>query len=121
MPLSVHFLHNDELGVAAMPMSYADAERFYDGHIPKGAVDHSLPSRFPIANAVRLINVRPKPEAIIECMARKIAVLMAGGSVTEGQLKLLGFTAGEIAAYAGDALRLALVRNPTFETVELSA
>jgi hypothetical protein len=103
-----------------MPMSRQDAEVFWDRSIPAGAVDDSLPSRFSEANAVRVV-VRPKPATIIESMARKIARLMAGGSVTEGQLKLLGFKDAEIAAYAQDALRLALIRNPTFETVELSA
>jgi hypothetical protein len=67
------------------------------------------------------VNVRPKPAAVIERMARRIEILMAAGAVTEGQLKLLGFSADEIAVYAPDALRLALVRNPTFETVEMGA
>jgi hypothetical protein len=104
-----------------MPMSYADAERFYEGRIPPGAVDDTLLSRFQVANGVRVVNIRPKPATIIERMARRIEMLMAGGTVTQGQLKLLGFSDAEIATYAPDALRLAHVRNPTFETVEMGA
>jgi hypothetical protein len=104
-----------------MRMCRSDAEVFYDRKIPPGVIDDTLPPRLSQANAVRLVRITPKPAAIIESMARKIAQLMAGGSVTQCQLKLLGFSETEIAAYAQDALRLALVRNPTFETVELSA
>lgn len=103
-------------------MSRHDAELKYDGLIPDGVIDPSAPDRFvTAAHAVRSGAIRLKPEAIIARMARAIATLAVGGTVTEGQLRQLGFSETEIAAYGPDALRAAMLANPTFETMELAA
>lgn len=105
-----------------MRMSFHDAQLTYDGAIPPGVIDHSLPDRYrAAAHAVRVGAVRLKPEVIIARMARQIAQLMAGGTVTQQQLKLLGYSDDEITRYSADALRAAHIANPTFETVELVA
>jgi hypothetical protein len=104
-----------------MPMSRHDAELFWDKAIPKGAVDDSLPSRCKRANAVRLVNVQLKPAAVIERMARKIERLMASGTVTESQLRLMGFSDTDLAAYGSQAMATASRRNPSYDSLEQSA
>lgn len=110
-----------------MAMSRRDAELFYDGRIPPGAVDDTLPSRFAArdvrtpANGVRVGRVTEKPE-ITRCrMARFIGACLVRGSLTREDLGVGGFTEAEIKAYANDALRQALIENPTLQTIEMAA
>jgi hypothetical protein len=83
-----------------------------------------------VANAVRVVNVRPKPATMarrIERMARRIEIKLMAARHRHPRpaqaARLLRRRDRQV--YAPDwrccRLRLALVRNPTFETVEMGA
>jgi hypothetical protein len=101
-----------------MAMSLNDAQLFYDGRIPPGAVDPKLPDYFTRPKArTRLVNVKEKPEAIVARMAAALAVFAGNGTATEYALKKLGFSDAEIAEYGPRAVRQMLRDNPTFTTI----
>lgn len=103
-------------------MSRADAEIFYDGRIPPGAVDDTLPSRFaPSRQPVRLGRVTEKPESVRRRMAAAFATLANTGCVAEHDLKAFGFTTAQIAAHKDEALRQMLVEHPTLLSIEWAA
>lgn len=103
-----------------MPMSRNDAELAYDGVIPPGTIVDGTPSRFQ-ANAVRLVKVTPKPEAVLARMVVIMAQYMACGCATEGDLERAGFTPGEIREHRAEAVRLAYFKNPTMLSLEFAA
>lgn len=101
-----------------MTMSRRDAELFYDGPIPPGAVDPSAPDRFrePLPRPVRMV---PKPEFVRARMARVIAVVGICGTITEADLLQQGFTKAELREHFQDALREAMLDGtlPSIEAV----
>ena len=104
-------------------MSRYDAERFYDGRIPPGAVDDALPSRFkPASPAVRVGRVVEKPASVRARMAQVMARLALTGQILRDDLKRVGrFTDQQIDAHGNDAIREMLWENPTLLTVEFAA
>lgn len=119
----------DNTGAPASPGPYishrlprADAELFYDGRIPPGAVDDTLPSRFVPAAPVRVGRVIEKPASIRRRMAAALATLANGGrAITEDDVKRFGFSSEEIRAHGADAIREMLIAHPTLPSIEWAA
>lgn len=104
-------------------MSRHDAEIFYDGRIPPGAVDPSAPDRFrsPSSSPSASARMTPKPEVVRKRMANVIATLAVRGTILDADLITFGFTAAEITTHFQDALREALITHPTLLTIEAVA
>lgn len=102
-----------------MRLSRHDAELMFDGPIPAGVIDDTLPSR--LRAPVRIGAVTLKPAAVRARMVRALLRLLPTGCVTEADLERAGFTADEIRAHRATALAYALLIFPTLETMELPA
>lgn len=104
-----------------MGMSLHDAQLFYDGPIPPGAIDPSAPDRFRSEAPPIMARVVFKPEVIRRRMARVIGTLGVRGTITKDDLLQQGFTETELKEHFQDALREALQADDTMLSIEAVA
>lgn len=95
-----------------MGMSRNDAELFYDGAIPPGAIDPSAPDRFTLDPLPVMARMTFKPEVIRRRLARTIARLAPRGAITRDDLRQQGFTEAQIADHYDAALDAAMHADP---------